>query len=188
MSRFKASKHLLTKWEWKVWRLQAREITEWFDPSLLFIEDYFRFLNYPLIHRVYPLSRGKNGPRTHTPQEVVSHWRTLRDDTTYSLWLPPELCHRVLRPKPDEIISVNHKLVLRLNHQNPCSQSTTKASCRSSTIPVTWSTLPCRCTCWCPRYQPPWLVTWSRPSTRSSPFPVYQQTCMTFTFVVDHRF
>jgi hypothetical protein len=56
------------------------------QPSPLFIDGYSHFLNYPCLHRVYPLHRWQNGPtsrflisRPHPSHGVASPWRTLRD-------------------------------------------------------------------------------------------------------------
>jgi hypothetical protein len=32
------------------------------SPPLLFTESYSHFLNYPYLHRAYPVHRGQNGP------------------------------------------------------------------------------------------------------------------------------
>jgi hypothetical protein len=56
------------------------------QPSPLFIEGYSHFLNYPDLHRAYPLQRGRNGPslrfsirRPRPSHGFASPWRTFRD-------------------------------------------------------------------------------------------------------------
>jgi hypothetical protein len=56
------------------------------QPSPLFIEGYSHFLNYPNLHRAYPLHRGQNGPtprfsirRPRPSHRVALPLRTLRD-------------------------------------------------------------------------------------------------------------
>jgi hypothetical protein len=67
------------------------------QPSPLFIEGYYHFLNYPYLHRDYPLHRGRNGPtprfsirRPCSSNRVASPWCTLRDHATCSHRFPPE--------------------------------------------------------------------------------------------------
>jgi hypothetical protein len=67
------------------------------QPSPLFIEGYSHFLNYPYLHRAYPLHRGRNGPtprflirRPRPSHGVASPWRTLRDYAACRHWFPPE--------------------------------------------------------------------------------------------------
>jgi hypothetical protein len=58
----------------------------------------FHLLNYPYLHRAYPLHRGRNGPtprfsirQPHASHEVASPWCTLRCDVMCRHWFPLEL-------------------------------------------------------------------------------------------------
>jgi hypothetical protein len=68
------------------------------QPSPLFIEGYYHFLNYSYLHRAYPLHLGQNGPtprfsirRPRPSHGVASPWRTLHNHATYSHRFPLEL-------------------------------------------------------------------------------------------------
>ena len=67
------------------------------QPSPLFIEGYSHFLNYPYLHRAYPLHRGRNGPtprfsirRPRPSHGVASPWCTLRDHVACRHRFPSE--------------------------------------------------------------------------------------------------
>jgi hypothetical protein len=67
------------------------------QPSPLFIEGYSHFLNYPYLHRAYPLHRGRNGltprfsiRRPRPSHGVASNWRTLHDHAACRHRFPPE--------------------------------------------------------------------------------------------------
>jgi hypothetical protein len=62
------------------------------------VTSYFHFLNYPHLHRAYPLHRRQNGPsprfsirRPCTPHKDASPWCTLRCDATCHHRFPLEL-------------------------------------------------------------------------------------------------
>jgi hypothetical protein len=143
------------------------------QPSHLFIEGYFNFLNYPYLYRAYALHRGRNGstPRVfiwqpHPSHRVVSPWRILRDHATcclqFPLKLPPPGFETKPSRKPDvhssgwfwgsttKLSWVSHRV--RVPHIMDMSR-------QSSTTPTTWSALPHPLASACPRCQPPRLVT-----------------------------
>jgi hypothetical protein len=68
------------------------------QPSPLFIEGYSHFINYPYLHRAYPLHRGRNRltprfsiRRPRPSHGVASPWRILCDHATCRHRFPPEL-------------------------------------------------------------------------------------------------
>jgi hypothetical protein len=145
------------------------------QPSPLFIEGYSHFLNYPYLHRAYPLHRGRNGPtprfsiqRPRPSQGVASPWRTIRDHAACHRRFPPEPplpSFEALNSAKPTIRSAgwfwgpNHQTCRE--HRTSCTSSTIRRMSRqSSTTPATRSTLPRPRTSACPRCQPPRLVTW----------------------------
>jgi hypothetical protein len=143
-------------------------------PTTLFIEDYLPRLNYPYLHRVYPLCRGKmdqllgflfDGHALHTKLLLLDTLFVVMPCATTS---SHQNCHRrVLRPtsvkNPSSVVWGGFS---RFHHQTPVSiaprahptHPTQVPQCL--TAPTTWPTPPHPHASACPRCQPPRLVTW----------------------------
>jgi hypothetical protein len=144
------------------------------QPSPLFIEGYSHFLNYPYLHRAYPLRRGPNGPtprfsirRPRPSHGVASPWCTLRDHVVCRHRFPPEppapSFEAQTQQNPPSVALGDFETQIT----KPIVSTTPRARpSRSDACPA--SPRPCRqhgplhhvLAQVCPRCQPPRLVTW----------------------------
>jgi hypothetical protein len=141
--------------------------------TTLFIKVYSYFLNYPCLHRAYPLNWGQSGPTPRffiwwprAPHKVASPRRTLRYDATcyhqFPLEPPPPSFEAQTKQNP---LSVAMGGFSRISHQTtvsiapracpPCPGHVSHESSTMSAIVL----LPCHHTGVSPMCQLPQLVT-----------------------------
>jgi hypothetical protein len=149
------------------------------QPSPLFIEGYSHFLNYPYLHRAYPLHRRRNGPtprfsirRPRPSHKVASPWRTLRVHATCRHRFPPNLSWA---PHLGHVLHDQTCVLPVLDHADNTVHSTTSShKCVLGVSHRGWS----------PGCSDLSVKTQHSPFTALGPS---ARACMTFTSAIDHR-
>jgi hypothetical protein len=177
------------------------------QPSPLFIEGYSHFLNYPYLHRAYPLHRARNGPtprfsiRLPRPSHgVASPWCTLRDHVACRYRFlpepPPPSFEAQTQQKPPSVVLGGFEIQTTKPAVStaPCARPSRSDTCPASPRPcrqhVHSTTSSHKCVPgvshrgWSPGCSDPSVKTQHSPFTASSPS---AQARMTFTSAINYR-